>query len=59
MAMKLDVFVRFYVDYRQFKERTVEDVYSLPRIEVRLDALERASCFLTFDLRSGYYQVEK
>ena len=58
MVRKSDGTLRFCVDYRQLNERTVRDAYPLPRIDVCLDALADASWFSTFDLRSGYHQVE-
>ena len=39
-------------------ERMVKDSYPLPRIYVCLEALAGATWFSTFDLRSGYHQVE-
>ena len=36
----------------------MKDAYTLPRIDVCLDALAGATWFSTFDLRPGYHQVE-
>lgn len=36
----------------------MKDSYPLPRKDVCFDALAGATCFSTFDLRSGYHQVE-
>ena len=58
MVRKSDGSLRFCVDYRQLNERTVKDSYPLPRIDVCLEALAGATWFSTFDLRSGYHQVE-
>ena len=59
MVRKSDGSLRFFcVDYRQLNEKTIKDAYSLPRIDVCLDALAGTSWFSTFDLRSEYHQVE-
>ena len=58
IVRKADGSLRFCVDYRQLNERTIKDAYPQPRIDVCLDALAEVSWFSTFDLRSGYYQIE-
>ena len=58
MVRKGDGTLRFCVEYRQLNERTRKDSYPLPRIDVCLDALAWAEWFSTFDLQSGYHQVE-
>ena len=58
MVKKGEGSLRFCVGYRQLNERTRKDSYPLPSIDVCLDALAGAAWFSTFDLRSGYHQVE-
>ena len=58
MVRKRDGTLRFCVDYWQLNGRTRKDSYPLPRIDVCLDALAGAEWFSTFDLWSGYHQVE-
>ena len=50
--------LRFCINLRKLKNRTVKDGYSLPRIEDTLDCLHGAGWFSTLDLKSGYWQVE-
>ena len=50
--------LRFCIDLRKLNNRTIKDVYSLPRIEETLDYLHGAVWFSTLDLKSGYWQVE-
>ena len=57
MVKKKDESLRFCIDYRKLNEKTVKDVYPLPRIDSCLDALAGAKWFSTFDLRAGYHQV--
>ena len=54
IVRKSDGSLRYCVDYRQLNKRTVMDSYPPPRIGVCLEA----TWFSTFDLRSGYHQVE-
>ena len=57
MVPKKDGTRRFCVDYQALNERTVQDPYSLPRIDDLLDKLQ-GSCFFTgLDLKSGYWQL--
>ena len=58
MVRKPNGSLRFCVDYRQLNDRTVKDSYPLPRIDACLDALVGATWYSTFDLRSGYHEVE-
>jgi len=48
---------RFCADYRRLNERTVKDVYSIPRMDDCLDSLGDATVFSTLDCISGYWQI--
>ena len=48
---------RVVVDFRKLNDKTVGDVFPLPRIEDILDQLGRARYFTTLDMASGYHQV--
>ncbi|CAG2194873.1 unnamed protein product [Mytilus edulis] len=50
--------VRFCIDYRRINNLTKKDCFPLPRIEDCLDALRGAKFYSTFDLQSGYWQVQ-
>ena len=39
-------------------QRSVKDVYALPRTEEVFDILHEAKVFSTIDMKSGYHQVE-
>ena len=58
IVKKKDGSARFCVDYRRLNDVTRKDAYPLPRIETCLDALGGSQYFSTFDLRSGYHQVQ-
>ena len=58
LVRKKDGALRFCIDLRKLNERTVKDVYSLPRIEDSLDVLNGSCIFTSIDLKSGYWQVE-
>jgi len=45
------------VDYRKLNSVTIQDTYSLPRINESLDALAGSKYFSTLDLLSRYWQV--
>ena len=38
---------------------TVKDAYPLPRVEDGLDTMASANWFLSLDLASGYWQLDK
>ena len=48
---------RFRVDYRRLSERTVKDVYPIPRMDDCLDSLGDATVFSTLDCNFGYWQI--
>ncbi|GBM31329.1 Transposon Ty3-I Gag-Pol polyprotein [Araneus ventricosus] len=58
LVKKKDGSTRFCVDYRKLNEITIKDRYPLPWIDDTMDALNGSHWFLTFDLESGYWQVE-
>ena len=58
LVRKKDGRLRFCIDLRRLNNRTIKDVYSLPKIESILDFLIGAQIFSTLDLKAGYWQVE-
>ena len=58
LVRKKDGSLRFCIDLRHLNNRTINDAYSLPRIEETLDCLNGAKIFTSLDLKSGYWQVE-
>ncbi len=58
IVRKRDGKLRICVDLRKLNARTVNDAYSLPRIEETLDTPRGASWFSSLDLRGAYWQVE-
>ena len=46
------------IDYRQLNNRTIKDVYALPRIEDLLDCLGGNRYYVVLCMKSGYCQVE-
>jgi len=48
---------RYFGDYHRLMERTVKDVYLIPRMEDFLDSLGDATMFSTLDCTSGYWKI--
>ncbi|KAI3732905.1 hypothetical protein L1987_64117 [Smallanthus sonchifolius] len=46
------------IDYRELNKVTIKNRYPLPRIDDLFDQPQRARCFSTIDLRSGYHQLK-
>jgi len=57
VVRKPDGTMRFCVDYRQFNEVAVREVYPLPRMDDCFDFLGAAKVFSTLDCNSGYWQI--
>ena len=53
LVRKKDGGLRLCIDLRKLNNRTVKDVYALPRIDDTLDCLHGAKWFSTLDLKSG------
>ena len=58
LVQKKDGGLRFCIDLRKLKNRTIKDAQSLPRIEDSLDCLDGATIFTSLDLQAAYWQVE-
>ena len=50
--------VQLCIDFKRLNACTINDSYSLPRIEDILDSLNGALWFMPLDLRLGYWQVK-
>ena len=57
LAKKKDGADRFCIDYRMVNEKTLKDVYPLPRIDDMLAALAGKKYFTSLDAASGYWQI--
>ena len=58
LVHKKDSKVWFCIDLWKLNAHTINDSYSLPRIEDTLDSLNGAVWFMAMDLKSSYWQVE-
>ena len=58
LIRKKDGTVRWCVEYRDLKNKTVKDTFPLPNIQDMLDSLADNVYFSTLDMASGYYQIE-
>ena len=58
MLVKKDGSTRFCIDYWNINDITWEDAYPLAHMNEIVDAFAWAKYFSTFDLGSGYWQVE-
>ena len=56
--MICDRAIRLCVDFRQLNDQTINDSYSLPRIEELFEGLADNMYFTVLDLKSGYHQLE-
>ena len=55
LAPEEDGNLPFGDEYRKLNRLTIPDAYPTPRIGATLDVLREATCFLTLDLRTGYW----
>ena len=58
LVWKKDSGLRFCIDFRKLNARTKKDSYPLPCIQETLESLEGSCIFSSFDLKSGFWQVE-
>ena len=58
LVCKKDGKLQFCIDLITLNAHTINNSYSLPRIEDTLDSLNVAVWFTALDLKSGYWQVE-
>jgi hypothetical protein len=49
--------IRVYIDYRATNERTVKNLFPLPRIDNLIDKLRETNCITHLDLRTAHNQV--
>jgi hypothetical protein len=54
---KKDHNLRMVLDYRPLNASTTKNKYSLSRIDILFDQLNRAKFFTKIDLRLGYHQI--
>src|SRR5690242_18599885 len=48
---------RVSIDFQRINAKTVPDQFPLPRIADLLRSVRDSSCFVSLDLRAGYWQV--
>ena len=58
VARKKDGSLRLCIDYRKLNAVTKKDAYQLPNVNDILQSLHGAMWFSSFDLASGYHQLE-
>ena len=58
MVRKSDGSIRVCMDYRSINDRTVKDLFPLPRIDDLIDKLKDATCITHLDLRLAQNQVK-
>ena len=58
LVQKKDGGLHFCIDFRKLNMRTKKDSYPLPCIQEMLESLEGSCIFSSFDLKSGFCQVE-
>ena len=58
LVRKMDGSLRFCIDFRKLNSRTVNDAYTLPRVDDTIDTLIGSKYFSKLDLRSSYWHVE-
>lgn len=57
LVPKHDGSIRRWIDYRCINEVTKKDVYPIPRIDERLDTLNKSKYCIVFDMCPGYHHV--
>ena len=58
LIWKKDGGLHFCIDFWKLNARTKKDSYPLPHIQETLESLEGSCIFSSFDLKSGFWQVE-
>eukprot|EP00834_Sanchytrium_tribonematis_P001661 NODE_42_length_34079_cov_0.552619.p25 type:complete len:108 gc:universal NODE_42_length_34079_cov_0.552619:24925-25248(+) len=54
---KPDGSIQFCVNYKQLNKHRKFDPYPLPNPHFLLDKLNGSKCFISLDLKSGYWQI--
>lgn len=54
---KKDGTMKLCINYRQLSKVTIDNKYSLPRIDELFNKLQEAMVFSNIDLRLGYHQL--
>ena len=57
LVQKKDSSLRFCIDLRKLNNWTINDAYSLPHIDEKLESLQGSQWFSSLNLKSGYWQV--